>query len=86
MEIKTEAVKMKMSAPILAASTIEQRNHTLELIAGALEENKERIFEANRMDMEFAERNEIAQAIQKRLKYDENKLKDSINGFLGLRQ
>lgn len=86
MEIKTEAVKMKMSAPILAASTIEQRNHTLELIAGALEENKERIFEANRMDMEFAERNEIAQAIQKRLKYDENKLKDSINGLLELKE
>ena len=77
---------MKMSAPILAASTIEQRNHTLELIAGALEENKERIFEANRMDMEFAERNEIAQAIQKRLKYDENKLKDSINGLLELKE
>lgn len=86
MEIKAEAVKMKMSAPVLAASSIEQRNHALELIAGALEENKDSIFEANRMDMEFAETNGVAQAIRKRLKYDENKLRDSISGLLELKE
>lgn len=85
MEIKSEAVKMKMSAPALASSSIDQRNRALELIADVLEKNKDRIFEANKKDMEFAEANGIAQAVQKRLKYDENKLKDSINGLQELK-
>ena len=85
MEIKSEAVKMKMSAPALASSSIDQRNRALELIADALEKNKDRIFEANKKDMEFAEANGIARAVQKRLKYDENKLKDSINGLQELK-
>lgn len=85
MEIKSEAVKMKMSAPALASSSIDQRNQALELIADVLEKNKGRIFEANKKDMEFAEANGIAQAVQKRLKYDENKLKDSINGLQELK-
>ncbi len=85
MEIKSEAVKMKMSAPALASSSIDQRNRALELIADVLEKNKDRIFEANKKDMEFAEANGIARAVQKRLKYDENKLKDSINGLQELK-
>lgn len=85
MEIKTEALKMKKSAPILAASTMEQRNYALQLIAGALEENKEVIFEANKQDMSYAETNGVAQATRKRLKYDEKKLQDSISGVLELK-
>lgn len=86
MEIKAEAIKMKKSAPVLAASTMEQRNHALQLIAGALEENKTAIFEANKQDMAYAESNGVAQATQKRLKYDEKKLQDSISGVLELKE
>lgn len=86
MEIKIEAVKMKKSAPILAASTMEQRNGALELIAKALEAQKESIFQANQKDMDYAANNHIAQSIQKRLKYDEKKLQDSINGVLELKE
>ncbi len=86
MEIKTEAIKMKKSAPILAASTMEQRNKALDLVALALEHNKDEIFEANQKDMAYAESNNIAQAIQKRLKYDEKKLQDSIKGVLELKE
>lgn len=86
MEIKAEAIKMKKSAPVLAASTMEQRNLALQLIAGALEENKAAIFEANQQDMAYAESNGVAQATQKRLKYDEKKLQDSINGVLELKE
>ena len=85
MEIKTEALKMKKSAPVLAASTMEQRNYALQLIAGALEANKEVIFEANKQDMSYAETNGVAQATRKRLKYDEKKLQDSISGVLELK-
>lgn len=86
MEIKTEAIKMKQSSPILAASTMEQRNLALDYIAAALEQNKEDIFEANKQDMAYAESNGVAQATQKRLKYDEKKLKDSISGVLELKE
>ncbi|MBR6666084.1 MAG: glutamate-5-semialdehyde dehydrogenase [Lachnospiraceae bacterium] len=86
MEIKAEAKKMKQSAPVLAASTIEQRNQALDFIATALEQNKAEIFEANAKDMEYAESKQIAQSIQKRLKYDENKLRDSISGVLELKE
>ncbi len=86
MEIRAEAVKMKSSAPILASSSLAQRNRALELIAVALQEHKEHIFEANRMDMEYAQNNNIAGSVMKRLKYDEHKLKDSIQGVLELKE
>lgn len=86
MEIRTEAKKMKLSAPILAASTMEQRNRALEYIAVALEQHKSEIFEANAKDMAYAEGNGVAQATQKRLKYDEKKLQDSISGVLELKE
>ena len=86
MEIKTEAIKMKKSAPVLAASTMEQRNLALDYIAVALEQHKSEIFEANKQDMAYAEKNGVAQATQKRLKYDEKKLQDSISGVLELKE
>ncbi len=86
MEIKIEAIKMKKSAPVLAASTMEQRNLALDYIAVALEQHKSEIFEANKQDMAYAENNGVAQATQKRLKYDEKKLQDSISGVLELKE
>lgn len=86
MEIRAEAKKMKLSAPVLAASTMEQRNRALDCIAVALKEHEAEIFEANKKDMEYAESKQIAQSIQKRLKYDENKLRDSISGVLELKE
>lgn len=86
MEIRTEAKKMKLSAPVLAASAMEQRNRALDCIAVALREHETEIFAANKKDMEYAESKQIAQSIQKRLKYDENKLRDSISGVLELKE
>ena len=40
MNIKEEARRMKLAAPILAATTNEQRNTALEAIAVALEEKQ----------------------------------------------
>ncbi len=86
MEIKEAAKRMKLSAPILAASAMAQRNRALDCIAVALRTHEAEIFEANRKDMEYAESKQIAQSIQKRLKYDENKLRDSISGVLELKE
>ncbi len=84
MVISEEARKMKRSAPVLASSSIDIRNKALSLIAERLEANKDMIFEANKKDLEYADKNGIAESIKKRLKYDEAKLKDSISGLKGL--
>ncbi|MCR4611721.1 MAG: glutamate-5-semialdehyde dehydrogenase [Lachnospiraceae bacterium] len=85
MVVATEAKKMKKAAPILAASSVDKRNNALDYIAKALEDNKDKIFAANRKDLDYAKENDIAESVIKRLKYDEAKLKDSISGLIGLK-
>lgn len=79
--IREAAVSMRQAAPELAASSMELRNAALRGIADALEQGREEIFEANRKDMERAAADGIAAAIQKRLRYDETKMRDSIAGL-----
>ena len=85
MGIKEDTAKMKLTAPFLAASPLEARNNALENIAKALEENKEAIFEANKKDMAYAAENGISESVAKRLKYNEAKLKDSVEGLISLK-
>ena len=44
MDIREEARKMKLAAPVLAASSADLRNAALQKIADALKEKKEEIF------------------------------------------
>ena len=81
MDIKQEAAKMKIDSPKLAATTLEQRNNALKMIAESLEANKELIFKANKEDMERATQAGIADAVLKRLKFNEAKLSDCIKGI-----
>ncbi len=67
---------------------VETKNKALEKIAKKLEENKNEIFEANELDLKEAKnllnKNEINLATYNRLKLDENKLKDMIQGIYDL--
>ena len=81
MTIQEEAAKMKEASPYMAAMPLEKRNRALENIAEKLESRKEEIFAANRLDLERAEEAGIQPAIQKRLRYDETKMRDSIAGL-----
>lgn len=81
MNIKEEARRMKLAAPILAATTNEQRNTALEAIAVALEEKQAEIFQANAQDLAAADENGVTGATKKRLKFDDNKLRDCIAGL-----
>lgn len=72
---------MKSAAPILASSTIEQRNSALDTIADTLFAHKDEIFKANAQDVSAAADAGIAPAVQKRLKFDEGKLSDVIGGI-----
>ena len=81
MNIKEEARQMKLAAPILAATDNAQRNSALEAIANALEEHKDEIFAANAKDLAAADENGVLGATRKRLKFDENKLRDCVAGL-----
>ena len=81
MTIKEDVKNMKSAAPFLAASTIDDRNSALKLIAQALKENSEKIFAANKLDTDKAETDNISQAVMKRLKFNEGKLEDCIKGI-----
>ncbi len=81
MNIKEEARRMKLAAPILAATTNEQRNAALEAIAVALEERQAEIFQANAQDLAAADENGVTGETKKRLKFDDNKLRDCIAGL-----
>ncbi|MDD3185649.1 MAG: glutamate-5-semialdehyde dehydrogenase [Anaerostipes sp.] len=81
MNIKEETTKMKLAAPKLASSSLEQRNHALEIIMNTLKEHKSEIFAANTQDLSAAKESGVAPAIQKRLKFDEGKLDDVIGGI-----
>ena len=73
--------KMKADSYKMAALDIDTRNLILSKIKDALNENKDEIFEANRKDLEYAENAGITQSIVKRLKFNEDKLKDVSMGI-----
>ena len=81
MNMKEEARRMKLAAPVLAASSNTCRNAALEAIAIALEEHQAEIFAANAEDLAAADANGVAGATKKRLKFDEGKLRDCISGL-----
>ena len=84
MSLKEEIKQVKLAAPKLAASAEEKRNQALEAVCKALLENQEKIFEANKADMEQAEKDGVAGPILKRLKFDEGKLRDVTAGIKDL--
>lgn len=81
MSIRDDVKKMKLAAPFLAASDISIRNNALKIIADNLEKNSADIFEENRKDLQYAQENNVAPAVVKRLKFDEHKLQDVLSGI-----
>lgn len=84
MNIQEQAKKMKLESAALANLSLNTRNEILKNIASFLENSKEKIFEANRMDLQKAKGNNIKDSIYKRLKFDEAKLSSVIAGIKDL--
>jgi len=84
MTIREEVRKMKLDAPVLAASSAELRNRALLLVKDNLEKHAEEIFAENRKDLARAEETGVAEAVRKRLKFDEKKLQDVTAGLVQL--
>ncbi len=78
------AARMKLQSPVMAATSVEVRNAALAHIREALLANKDEIFAANKLDLEAAERDGVASAVVKRLKFDEGKLADVCAGIQDL--
>ena len=81
MDIRSEVKIMKEDSPQMAALSLEVRNQALLAAADALLKEKEQIFAANQEDMEAAEQAGFPNAVMKRLKFDEHKLEDVLNGI-----
>lgn len=84
-DIKSIAMLAKESSYKLASISTDVKNSALEMIAKKLEENAQEIFAANNADLKSAkvlvQSGEITSATYSRLKLDENKLRDMIQGI-----
>ena len=81
MAIKDDVKNMKTAAPFFAATSNGERNAALKAVAEALNANKDKIFAANKEDLENADKNGVSDAVKKRLKFDEGKLTDVTAGI-----
>jgi glutamate-5-semialdehyde dehydrogenase len=68
----------------LAAADSETKNKALERIAKALQEKSAQIIAANEKDLARAERDKLAALLLKRLKFDEQKIGETIAGIKSL--
>ena len=75
------AKNAKQASKKLATLSTDIKNKALLAIAEALDTNKSEIFEANKLDLQEAE-GKISKSVFNRLKLDENKMRDMIQGVI----
>lgn len=82
------ATKAKNASKKVATLSTEIKNKALLNIANNLKAKQDKIFEANKMDLElarpFVEKGELSQSVFNRLKLDENKMRDMIQGIIDI--
>ncbi|MEW5784507.1 MAG: glutamate-5-semialdehyde dehydrogenase [Bacillota bacterium] len=78
------ARRVKESSIKLAAADAELKNKALAFIAGSLHERREEITKANREDLERSKRENLPAPLLKRLKFDEAKIADAVDGVHSL--
>ncbi|MDR0395690.1 MAG: glutamate-5-semialdehyde dehydrogenase [Oscillospiraceae bacterium] len=82
MRLLDEARAAKDASRKLAAASISVRNGALAAIADSLSADSESIFAANRLDL--ADASSLPEPLVKRLRYDEHKLRESIDELRAL--
>ena len=82
------AIKAKNASKKVATLSTEIKNKALLNIANNLKANQDKIFEANKMDLDLAkplvESGKLSQSVFNRLKLDENKMRDMIQGIIDI--
>ena len=84
MDIKQIAQEAKCSSILLADKSTEVKNNALAIIAKKLIERKQEIIEANTIDLKRSEDENLSKPLLKRLKFDENKINDVVDGINSL--
>ena len=84
MDIKRLCIDASDASILMAAATTEQKNNALLAIADSLLQNKQAIIKANMEDIERSEQESLAAPLLKRLKFDEKKLNDVVEGIKSL--
>lgn len=78
------ARRVKEAARELAGFTAEQKNNALASIAESLQNRKEEISKANREDLRRSEEEQLPPPLLKRLKFDEAKIAEAVEGIYSL--
>jgi glutamate-5-semialdehyde dehydrogenase len=81
MTITDKAAEAKKASIRLAAIPTDIKNNALKAIADALENKKDQIIAANQTDLAKAEKENLAAPLLKRLKFQEDKIADAIEGL-----
>jgi len=81
MSMNDIALQVKEASLRLAGSGTELKNKALAYIAEALRKRKDEIIKANNEDLERSKRENLAAPLLKRLKFDEAKISDVIDGI-----
>lgn len=84
MDTRSMALEAKKASILMQGVSTELKNSALERIAGTLLERKDEILEANKQDMERSAAEDLAAPLLKRLKFDEKKLNDVVEGIHSL--
>jgi glutamate-5-semialdehyde dehydrogenase len=84
MDIKQTASQAEKASIQLAALGSEAKNKALAEIARALEHRKADIVSANRADMQRSEKGRLAAPLLKRLRFDEDKIREASEGLESL--
>jgi glutamate-5-semialdehyde dehydrogenase len=79
-----QAKEAKLASIKLSALSTEIKNNALTEVKNLLRLKSHEIFSANIIDLEISEKNKLALPLLKRLKFDENKLKEVIDGIESL--
>lgn len=84
MDIIQAAKDAKKAAIEFSALSAEQKNNALCLIAESIVLNKKEIFEKNEIDLKRSENENLPEPLLKRLKFDERKLSETVEGIRSL--
>lgn len=83
-DLKNKAQMSKQASFTMALLDNSAKSAALDAIACALTDNKDKIFEANRADLARSEDEGLSGPLLKRLKFDEHKLNDTVDGIRSL--
>lgn len=84
MDIKQVCINASDAAVKMAGLSGDAKNNALFKIAEALLSNKDRIISANSTDLKRSEEEKLASPLLKRLKFDEKKINDVVEGIKSL--